>query len=123
MPIQPKPQPPYYVPTTGETSGTKEYVALLNQTGTNHATATVIKNTFTGTPTWTRDGTGYYIIEITGELIPTKTIIQITPSKTSGILGAQEEDTNNSFAIFQNDYSGSNVDNMINQPITITVYP
>ena len=58
MPIQPKQQPPYY---SGETA-TKTYIALLNQTGTNPPTATILKNTI-GTLTYQYTGPGQYQID------------------------------------------------------------
>lgn len=40
--------------------GYKEYVAMLRQTGTSAPTVTVLKNTLSGTPVWTRVTTGQY---------------------------------------------------------------
>lgn len=64
----------------------KEYIALLTQTGTNDPTASIIKNTYTGTITWTRDTNGWYLGTIdTTEFTLLKTTAQVGLDFTDSI--------------------------------------
>ena len=63
MPIQPKQQPPYYQ----EGINVKTYVALITQNGTNAPVATILHNTYQGTPTWARVTDGQYTATLTGQ--------------------------------------------------------
>jgi hypothetical protein len=61
----------------------KVYTATLNQTGTAAPVATVLRNELSGTPVWTRSGTGAYLLTLTGEFTPGKTfLICGTPTGT-----------------------------------------
>lgn len=53
----------------------KVYKALLTQTGTSAPVATVLVNTLSGTPVWTRLGVGNYNLTLVGEFITDKTYI------------------------------------------------
>lgn len=55
----------------------KEYIALLNQSSTDAPTSTIIKNTLGGTPVWTYDSTGYYILTLEGAFPIEKTIVRV----------------------------------------------
>lgn len=55
-------------------SNVKIYRALITQTSTNTPVATILENTFTGTPTWSRTGAGNYTITLTGQFTAGKTI-------------------------------------------------
>ena len=55
----------------------KSYVAKLSQSGTLAPTATVMENTFTTNPTFTRILTGRYNLEITGAFPLDKTFVMI----------------------------------------------
>ena len=52
----------------------KKYVALLTQTGTNAPVATVLENTLSGTPVWTRLTTGTYRMSLANEFTVGKTM-------------------------------------------------
>lgn len=60
------------------TGGVKEYIALLNQTGTDAPVATVLKNTLGGEVTFGYDSAGSYTINSNSLFIDNKTFIQIT---------------------------------------------
>ena len=61
----------------GGSLGYKIYSALLTQTGTNAPVATVLENTLSGTPVWSRFGTGDYRLTLTSEFTLNKTVILI----------------------------------------------
>lgn len=58
--------------------GAKVYIALLTQTGTNAPVATVIKNTLSGTPVWSRTSATDMRATLAGEFIENKTVVFIT---------------------------------------------
>ena len=45
----------------------REYHALLTQNGEDDPTAIILHNTLEGTPIWTRDGEGSYVITLEGQ--------------------------------------------------------
>ena len=53
--------------------GSKVYKALLTQSGTSAPVATVLVNTLSGTPVWSYDSSGYYLLTLTGEFLAGKT--------------------------------------------------
>jgi len=53
----------------------KEYVALISQASTANPSATVVKNTLSGTPTWTRSAAGSYLCTLTGQFTVNKTVV------------------------------------------------
>lgn len=55
--------------------GSKVYKALLNQTGTNAPVATVLVNTLSGTPVWSRSGIGQYRLTLAGEFLQYKVFV------------------------------------------------
>lgn len=64
--------------------GVLEYVALLNQTGTDAPVATVLKNTLGGVPVWTYEGLGQYAGTLIGSFILNKTTVSVG-SATDGV--------------------------------------
>lgn len=57
----------------------KVYTALLNQSGENAPTATVLKNTLGGEVVWSRATQGVYRATLTGAFTENKTVILIDP--------------------------------------------
>lgn len=55
-----------------------EYIALISQSGTSNPTVTVIKNTLSGAPTWTRTGVGTYQYTLGAGFTVGKTVAWIT---------------------------------------------
>lgn len=77
MPLIPTQEPPYYqISDSPDVSGEKQYIALLNQTGTSNPTVTILKNTLSGAITWTRTGVGTYEGTLTDGFPTNKTIIR-----------------------------------------------
>ena len=62
----------------------KVYTALLNQSGTDDPVATVLENTFGGTPVWTRAGNGNYYCTLTGAFPQNKVFCSVTYGPTWG---------------------------------------
>lgn len=127
MPLELTQEPPYYEIVDGPApSGTKYYTALLNQTGTNAPVATVLQNTLTGTPVWTRTGQGEYLCTLAGQFTLNKTLITIGSAVQNydaaiimSLLGL------NSFPVYTY-YNGDDLnydDSLVNTPIKIEVYP
>lgn len=76
----------------GYPEGTKMYVALLNQTGTDAPVATVLVNTLGGTVVWTYADTGQYNATLAGAFVSNKTQVYF------GIRGASAFDIDYSFS-------------------------
>lgn len=57
----------------------KVYTALLTQSGTDDPVATVLENTLSGTPVWTRVDTGQYYCTLVNEFTSGKTVMHVTP--------------------------------------------
>jgi hypothetical protein len=53
----------------------KVYAVVLNQTGVNAPIATILENTLSGIPVWTRSNLGEYMCTLLGAFPPGKTII------------------------------------------------
>ncbi len=60
---------------SGSTSSYLTYVALLTQTSTNAPVATVLENTFGGTPVWTRGFAGIYTCTLASAFPLAKTFV------------------------------------------------
>jgi hypothetical protein len=105
----------------GYPDGTKIYMALLTQSGTDAPVATVLMNTLGGTVVWTYNGNGSYIATLSGAFPASKTwlIINNTQPEDSGpwlfIRG-----TDNTITL--NNTNGEN-NSMSNTPIQIIVFP
>lgn len=108
----------------------KVYVALLNQSGTNAPTATVLKNTLGGEVVWTYVGdVGYYRIEAEN-----CALLNISLSKSAISFGAVQSNRN-IYADLYDDGDGPLIDIVLknlagaatnimnNQLVKIEVYP
>lgn len=69
----------------GSVAEYKVYRANLSQTGTSAPTADVFENTLSGTPTFTRTGTGDYDVTLTGEWTADKTYIVMNNFPKQGL--------------------------------------
>lgn len=103
----------------------KSYVALISQSGTDTPTAIVINNELTGTPTFSRLGSGQYYINLTGAFSSNKTVS--FPSKVCISSGSNYDISANPFTV--NSFSletlanGVNADDILQDyPIEIRVY-
>ena len=63
----------------GYPDGTKIYMALLTQSGTDAPVATVLMNTLGGTVVWSYDGTGSYFATLNGVFLSGKVACFVTP--------------------------------------------
>lgn len=107
----------------GYPEGTKMYVALLNQTGTDAPVATVLVNTLGGTVVWTRDGGGIYYGTLVGAFTANKTAIIIGAS-FSGALAYGSRRESADAIIVNTSESGSDSDSVLdNTTIQIIVFP
>lgn len=114
-----------------DTSGTlyvkpyKEYVAILNQSGTDAPVATVLQNEL-GTVTWSRESAGSYSAYWPG-FTPGKTIVQITTGEVPGdtyVLSAACFTSGEVLINSVNSFSQYWEDNLVNSAqIIIRVYP
>ncbi len=75
----------------------KVYVALVSQTGTSAPTITVLQNTLSGTPVWSRYSAGIYRATLTGEFTVGKTIILSTMGYNSTVSGTIQMTANGGF--------------------------
>lgn len=114
--------------------GKKVYKALLTQTGTSAPVATVLVNTLSGTPVWSRTGIGAYVLTLVGEFQANKTHIIINPFSETGVpsdgqMGAYRGNDDTITLVSRVLVQGGVVtwndsDDMINNAsITIEVYP
>jgi len=55
-------------------NGVKTYVAKVSQNGTDAPVATVIYNTLSGVPVWSRSGVGSYLLTLASEFVENKTV-------------------------------------------------
>jgi hypothetical protein len=78
------------------------YSCTLIQTGTNDPVATVLENTLSGTPVWTRTSTGLYYLTLNGEFSNANKLVISTPQPRVLFSGA-----NHDF------YSSNRIDNNI----------
>jgi uncharacterized protein (UPF0333 family) len=108
----------------GLINGVQEYVAILNQTGTNDPVATVIKNDV-GSIVWTRTGTGGYIGTLIGAFPADKTFFIVTYGSQQGTETHIEVERNdaNEVQIEVFDNSHTQVDGFGNLNYKIEIYP
>ena len=113
-------------------TGVKRYKVLVNQTGTDDPTVTVLENTLGGTPVWSRFASGKNICTLAGAFPDGKTFVTIGSGISGGgnlhILGHNTiDDAPNSIGF--NTYKGigadgSTIDDCLwNTSILIEVYP
>lgn len=109
----------------------KIYVALLNQSGTNAPTATILENTLGATITWTRNSAGSYVATASiSTFAPNKTVVTIGQAleidfeTTVGLFTTYQYDTTTTLKVGVLD-GGLNYldDSLVNCPIEIRVYP
>jgi len=104
----------------------KVYTALLTQTGTSAPTATVLENTFGGTVTWTRVGTGAYLATLTGAFTTNKTAVFTTLNTPSATLNGavfRGNWTSANDCLFQTETTSGQFDGaMANASVEIRVY-
>lgn len=67
-------------------SCTKEYVAILTQTGANAPTARVLENSFNEPIVWTRDSNGIYRGTLEAAFIKKKTLCLVSASSNEDAL-------------------------------------
>ena len=99
----------------------KKYIALLNQTGTNDPTATVLENTLSSGITWSRSTTGEYEGTLTGEFTNNKTFVLITLTQSGQVLAGRK--TDNKVQVYTFTDLGVAIDGYLtNASIEIRVY-
>jgi hypothetical protein len=88
----------------------KVYTALLTQTGTAAPVATVLENTFAGTPSWSRFNTGGYLLTFTGsQLVDNKTTVYgiIAPAGDALTISAEYSSTTVMIIRSHNSFGGT----------------
>lgn len=106
----------------------KIYEALLNQTGTNAPTPTVLVNTLGSTPPWTYGAGGSYRFEIGNTIAPdlSKVVVYINNTYGEGYTFCAYTDTGleNRVSVYITNNSDVGTDNVLsNTSIIIKVYP
>ena len=110
---------------TQERTGYKKYVALLRQTGTNAPTATVLENTFSGTPTYSRSSAGSYAVTLANQFPEFKTFVITGSGSLSGQAFISSYNSYDSvIGIYTSDLAGTLIDGeLYDTAIEIRVYP
>lgn len=107
------------------TSTPKVYKALLTQAGTSAPVATVLVNTLSGTPVWSYDYVGGYVLTLASEFQTGKTLMYISTKNTgtqSCIIA--EGDGLNTILVDTVDSTGTGINGVLSSTsITIEVYP
>ena len=120
-----------FATTRSPQSGVTRYVALLNQTGTNAPSATVLENTGSAI-TWSRHSAGIYKAETSGGFPAGRTVVFVGSAQSGEITDAGQttawRDGSVIFVYTQNidlgGQSASGTDGMLTDtPIEIRVYP
>lgn len=111
----------------GYPEGTKMYLALLTQSGTDAPVATVLVNTLGGTLVWSRVNAGNYEGTLSGVFLETKTVI-LTPSifnfLDSNSAGYGLARSTNNVVVLASYDGGSGADDiLVNAPVQILVLP
>lgn len=102
----------------------KIYKALLSQSGTNAPVATVLVNTLSGTPVWSYDGVGNYILTLASEFPQNKTFIKINNAESGGRFNLAYWDSVNTIRVDSADGSGTGYnDLLLYTSFEIEVYP
>lgn len=104
----------------------KKYVALLTQTGTNAPVATVLENTLSGTPVWSRNTNGSYSLTLASEFVNGKTIVtgQMVDGSNLQFLAIDNNSNYPNTIDFITQLSGVATDSQFNNTyIEIRVYP
>lgn len=111
---------------TGLNGNPKIYKALLTQSGTNAPVATVLVNTLSGTPVWSRASAGSYRLTLAGEWVVDKTFVTLSYGSdgAENILNWYRSDSNE-LVLLNLEVGTGTTDNLMLYPtaITIEVYP
>jgi len=67
------------------------YRCTLKQTGTNAPVATVIENTLSGTPVWSRTFNGDYTLTLAGEFPDENKVVILTPTSAGTLSGLSRD--------------------------------
>lgn len=106
--------------------GSKVYKALLTQTGTSAPVATVLVNTLSGTPVWSRDSDGSYKLTLASEFTIGKTYFPQPPNTGSGGSGKEfvAEANYSANEVYLSAYNGGVLTDVFTYlAIEIEVYP
>jgi len=125
--------------SVGSTAVIKKYVAIVNQSGTSNPTVTVLENSLSGVPVWTRSQQGEYLMTLSHEFpVSTKVVINIGSSQAwstllgsyplidtkyfvySGYVSSDDDITFNNFNVV-NDTAED--DSFYNTSIEVIIYP
>ena len=102
--------------------GTKRYVALLSQSGTDAPTAKVQLNTLGGTVTFSYDSTGAFFATLSSAFTADKTVIKTGALSGGDVFYGQWDDSSN-IALYT-ESGGSPSDSLLSDNyIEIEVYP
>lgn len=103
----------------GYPDGTKIYMALLTQSGTDTPVATVLMNTLGGTVVWTRANAGFYNGTLNGVFTANKTWSIITPIGIEGAVATIDRQSDNAILILTSSQDGY----LLGSSIQIIVFP
>lgn len=108
--------------------GTKRYVALLSQSGTDAPNATILVNTLGVVPVWSYDDVGQYIITAEGKFTLLKTAVKVSQTDTDGGKRMVYQHDEDSITLFSYDSLGAQNDGELSDGnaytvIEIEVYP
>jgi len=104
----------------------KEYVAILDQTGTSAPTATVLRNTLGGTVVWSYVSDGAYEATLTGAFPTLKTVFSIVNYSSDYQVAAYADGSNNKIILNVVSVSGGYLpsnDGLTQCSFQIFVYP
>lgn len=104
----------------------KIYKALLTQSGTDAPVATVLVNTLSGTPVWSRNTNGSYTLTLASEFVNGKTTVtgQMVDGSNLQFLAIDNNTSYPNAIDFITQVSGVATDNQFNNTyIAIEVYP
>ena len=108
----------------GQVQGTKEFEALVTQSGTDAPTAIILKNTLGDMPIFTYVSVGVYNMTLAGTFVDGKTIKQITPQDQAFSVGIQHGMGDGVLTISSgHTVSGVSDDILANTSLSIKVYP
>lgn len=115
---------------TAPVSAPAQYVAKISQSGTGDPTAVVFENTLSGTPVWSRQGSGSYRLTLADEFPTAKTVVEFTPFQGGGnaqnFMDMTESTSNDDYIAFQTLVDGgipSATDSVFNGYLRVSVYP
>jgi hypothetical protein len=101
----------------------KVYSALMLQSGTSAPTATVMENTYGGTITWTRLGTGLYQAPIPSYASKIVVLTQQANDATVNVVTIKASDNGSNGINLATIVSGAFTDGVLNCSVEIRMYP